>query len=341
MKRAIALTLFTMGMGCSPAKMIDKATLNTMMPGIMPVSDVGMVCTTGTALAPLATAISSDAPPHNTTVLTMLAAGMCADLAVWEAELERRRAPHEGRGAAVVDLLEKETRLHEEAARRYFAAWQSLEAAHGPIGEGCPSLRENRGEDALYLLGLSSGLLAMIHDRAAQGVVGVPMDIPPKVARATECLNDDVFWAVPSALAGAIQASLPGPDQAGGFERLATAAARGNQTGVRLAAAFQIQTLSTTGQDDALREAITEYANATAATDPDPQWRLLDSFAHRLIRHESDRIWMMEEGQRTPMGSLGTFPGSDAFDFGDDLLRDLLPAAPEEATEEAPSEEQP
>lgn len=334
MKRLISLTLLTSIAGCNTSKMINNATLKTMMPGMMPSPDVAMVCTTGTALAPVATALDPEDPPHKATVMTMMAAGMCAELSVWEAELERRRAPHEGRGAAVVDLLEREGRLHAAAAQRYYAAWQSLEAAYGPVGDGCPSLDTKRNEDALYLLGLSSGVLAMIHDRAAQGTVGVPMDIPPKVGRAAACLDDEKFWAVPSALAGAIQASLPGPDQAGGFEMLSASAARGGSSGVRLAAAFQIQTLSTTGQDDALRDAILAYTEAVAATPADPQWRLLDSFAHHLIQHESDRIWMAEEGKRTPIGSLGTFPGTDAFDFGDDLLRDLLPTAPEDDSQE-------
>lgn len=334
MRQFTAAMLLLTSTGCSLSRMIDKATLKSVMPGMMPASDIGQICTAGTALGPLTASLDPDDPPQKALVLTGMAAGMCADLAVWEAELERRRAPHEGRGAAAEDLLARESRLHADAARRYFSAWENLEAAFGPVGEGCPDLNEKRNEDTLYLLGLSSGVLAMLHDRAAQGEVGVPMDIPPRVARAATCLDDEKFWAVPSALEGALTASIPGPDQAAGLEQLDAAAARGAQTGVRLAQAFQVQTLSTTGRTDALRAAIEAHAASMQAVPGDPSWRLLDGFASRLILHESDRIWMSEEGKRTPIGALGTFPGTDAFDFGDDLLRDLIPAAPEETTPE-------
>jgi len=323
---------------CSPSKMIDKATLKTVLPGMMPAPDVAMVCQAGTALGPLAAALDPDNAPDRALVLTMMSAGMCADLAVWDAELERLRAPHEGRGAAAEDLLERESRMHAVAASRYYAAWQSLEAAFGPVGDGCPDLNSKRNEDTLYLLGLSSGVLAMIHDRAAMGVAGVPTDIPPRVARAAGCLDDETFWAVPSALEGALTASIPGPNQAAGLEMLNAAADRGAATGVRLAQAFQAQTLSTLGMEDALRAAIEAHGASLSEVPADPQWRLLDAFASRLILHESDRIWMSEEGKRTPIGMVGTFPGTDAFDFGDDLLRDLLPAPTEE---DQPQEEQP
>ncbi|MFT4979209.1 MAG: hypothetical protein ACI8S6_005119, partial [Myxococcota bacterium] len=200
LKRLISTSLLLSCAACSPAHLIDKATLKRVMPGMMPAPDVEMICAAGTALGPLTSALDVDNPPQKSLVLTMMAAGMCADVAVWEAELERRRAPHEGRGAVAEDLLERESRLHAVAARRYYAAWQNLEAAFGPVGEDCPKLNEKRNEDLLYLLGLSSGVLAMIHDRSAQGVVGVPMDIPPRVGRAASCLDDDRFWAVPSAL---------------------------------------------------------------------------------------------------------------------------------------------
>ena len=314
---------------CNTAKILDRSTLRRVLPGMMPVEDVAMVCTSGTALAPLVPALTGDRSADRALVLTGLSAGMCADLGVWEAELERLRAPHEGRGAAAVDLLERETRLRALAASRYLSAWDHLEAAYGEVGgeAGCPKLSEKDGEPLLYLLGLSSGLLAMIHDQAAQGAAGAPLDIPPRVMRAAGCLDSDALWQVPLALQLAIQASLPGHEREAALPALAAASAKGEAEGLWLGRAFQIQTLASLGEDAALREAIAAHAEARAPSNGvgDPQWGLLNSFATRLIQHESDRLWMREVGQRTPLGRLGTFPAADAFDFGDDLLEGLLP----------------
>ncbi len=325
------LLLFFPLTACSISKTIDKTTLKRIMPSMMEAGDVEMICASGTALAPLAAAMDSRAEPDRALVMTGMAAGMCTDVQVWEAELDRLRAPHEGRGAASVDLLEREMRLHALAAARYYSSWQHLEVAFGAIGEECPSLNSRRGEDLLYLLGLSSGVLAVIHSQASGGLFSVPGDIPPKVKRAAACLDDAAFWSVPSALQGAIQAGLPGPDRDAGLSVLAAAATA--SSGVSLAEAFEIQTLSTIGQDEALQAAIAAYAADETPTDP--QWALLEQFAARLIRHESDRIWMRQTGHRTPAGQLGTFPGStDEITIGDDVLDSLLPPEEPQSIEE-------
>jgi hypothetical protein len=267
-------------------------------------------------------------------VLTLVSSGMCGDLRAWEAELARHQVPwvYSGEAIAVAaeDLAERERRTHATAARRYLAAWQALERAYGPVGQTrnngellCPELNpsESSNDGLTFGLGLSAGVLAVLHDRSSGGEANVPMDMPRKVERATQCLSDDKLWSMPSALQAAVWATVPGaaPEGKDAFAQLEAAASAGEATGLRLARAFQVQALSTAGREEELRTAIAAAAAAFAITSgpgaQDPSWALLDGYARRLILHESDKRWVAEKGHRTPAGAFGTFPtpssGSD------------------------------
>ncbi|RMG18173.1 MAG: hypothetical protein D6729_07405 [Deltaproteobacteria bacterium] len=295
-----------------------------MVPYILGTDDIDMACETGVSMGAFLMSFErvSDRPSR-AALVTWMSAGMCAESAAWEAELHQLRALGEGRAAEAQDARIQEKRLHALAARRFLAAFREVEEVFGPVGEGCPELEE--GETHLYLLGLSSGLLAVVHDRAAEGEAGVPMSIPLGIARAAACIPDAPWWGVPSALQAALWTSVPGaaPPDADPWKTLESAAKRGEEAGVRLARAFQIVALSGSGRTGALRAAIARHARSLAERAPDPKWRLLDRFATLMIRHESDRIWTRERGHRTPLGALGTFPqeGDDSVDT--DLLEGL------------------
>jgi hypothetical protein len=280
-----------------------------------------------------------------------MSAGMCAEPRAWDAELAGAVASQEGRAASATDLFESERRHHASAAARYYLAWNHLEAAFGAVGTGeCPDLNTKDNEDLLYLLGLSTGLLALVHDSASGGVVDVPLDVPRFVDRGAECLDDDQWWGVPRALRAAVWATVPGagPEGVDPLAVLAESATKGDAAGVRLARAFQTQTLAGIGDTDALKSAITAHADAVHGDvrTHDPHG-LLNTYATLLVRHESDRIWVAETGHRTPAGQLGLFPAPpmdpSESDGLDDLLDALIPGLGDEpeAAPAAPEKETP
>jgi hypothetical protein len=320
--------------GC--VSVVNKSTTKSVAPIIMGIDDVGLGCASGEATAGILSTVGNPKKgktPHQARVLTLMSAGMCVEPLALDAELARGVALKNGEGARVNDLLEVERRYHATAARRYYAAWQELSTAWSPApGDGCPKLNASRNEDMLYVLGLSSGVLAVLHDQAAGGEVGVPLDVPRAVARAAACLDNAQWWGVPNALQAAVWATIPGaaPEGADPLSILAESARLGDTANVRLPRAFQVQTLATLGEDAALREAIAAHA-AALQTPADPRFRMLDRYAHILIRHESDKIWVSEAGHRTPGDHYGRFPGDGAnLGDNDDLLDALFgPAEPD------------
>jgi len=333
---AISLLFLSFLPGCrgmlyrQTGKVMSGYAEEHMVPQLMGDADVDMVCETGVSMGAFLLSFKRVvAVPEQVGAVTMLSAAMCAEFKAWEEELRGLRAIREGRSAEASDARISEKRAHAVAASRFLRAYQLTSSAYGPIGEGCPSLGEQDG--VFYLLGLSSGLLAVIHDRAAAGVVGVPMDIPARVTRASVCLDNERFWGVPLALQAAIWISVPGktPANTDPWAVLESAAVRGEAAGVRLARAFQVQAASTVGNEAMIEKAIAAHAASLEATPAHQEWRLLDAYATFLIRHESDRIWTRSEGHRTEQGSLGTFPraaelpGDGSSDSDDGLLDGL------------------
>lgn len=340
--------LLTAAIGAGCAAIVDRSTLTGVAPAVMATDDVGLGCSSGEGTAGLLSSFGKPEKgqtPHLAQVLTLLSAAMCVEPLAWEAELERGVALHRGEGARVQDLLEVERRHHTEAARRYLSAWTHLQQGlrlDELDDAGCPKrVREKHNEDLLMLLGLSSGVLAVLHDQAGGMEIGVPLDVPRKVARLGPCLPNEAWWGVPRALQAAVWATIPGaaPEGEDPLAVLAQSAALGDAAGVRLARAFQVQTLATIGDEAALQAAIAAHA-AALATPPNPRFRMLDRFATLLIRHESDKLWVRTAGHRTPGGQLGAFPATSApaedaslDDLLDSLLPSPAPAAPPPAPE--------
>ena len=337
---ALAPLILAPAAGC--VSVVDKSTATSVAPVVMGSDDIGLGCASGEATAAVLSTIGKPErgkTPHQARVLSLMSAGMCVEPLAWDTELARGVALRNGEGSRVADLLEVERRHHATAARRYYAAWRELTAAWSPApGTGCPTLRSKRNEDLLYVLGLSSGVLAVLHDQAAGGEVGVPLDVPRAVARAAACLDDDTWWGVPRALQAAVWATIPGaaPDGVDPRAVLAESAAKGDAARIRLARAFQVQTLATLGDDTDLRAAIAAHA-ASLQTPADPRFRMLDRYAHLLIRHESDKIWVAEAGHRTPGDHYGHFPSPPAATGAHDDLLDSLFGPPEPAPAPAPA----
>ncbi|HEY3354909.1 MAG TPA: hypothetical protein VGQ83_16770 [Polyangia bacterium] len=316
---ALLAPVLWLASGCSlhaqTGKVMSSYAVEHVTPYLMQSSDVSMVCQTGVAMGAFLMSFERVTdPPDRAGLVTLMAAGMCAESEAWEAELAQLRAVRDNRAGEAQDARIREQRAHEVAAERYQAAYARLTRAFGAPGETCPKL-EGRDE-LLYLLGLSSGLLAVFHDRAAGGSLGVPLSIPRAVAQAARCVDDARFWGVPRALQAAVWASVPGtvPDQTDPFAVLRESARRGQAEGVRLAGAFLVQTAAGAGKSDELRRAIKDHAESVKAKPAALAWRMLDRYATLMIEHESDKLWTGAKGHRTPTGSLGAFADDDARD---------------------------
>jgi len=164
------------------------------------------------------------------------------------------------------------------------------------------------------------------------------MDILGKVERGTACLDNDKWWHVPASFAWAGRATLLNTEHGDPWEGLETAAAEGDDEGIRLARAVQVLILANAGKEDELRSALEAHAQSFADTQANTEWALFDTYATAISLHESDLIWADEAGHRTP--NFGELPGAEAEGatgpdpFGDDPFG----ADPFGSGEEAPTE---
>lgn len=335
--RSIALALIpaglVMALGCNKTigNTLADTTSHLVLPAIMETGDVGVGCASGEALGSMIAAYGSYSPKaHRASVMTHLSAGMCMDAKVWEAELAGRRALRNGDAEGARDAKAIEQRFHVVAAERYLAAHMALLEAYGvpEPGEECPTKKLKKPEDQLtYLLGLSAGVLAVLHDGGAEGRVGVPLSIPAGVVRGAACVDNDTWWGAPKAMQAAIWALMPNaPGAEDPWATFADSFAKGQAAGVRLPGAFWVQTAASIGRTDIVREGIRAHA-AAIKVDGDPTWRMLDVYGTRIVRQESDKIWTGLAGYRTPFGELGTFPDDvveDSVELSDDLFDDIL-----------------
>jgi hypothetical protein len=250
---------------------------------------------------------------------------MCAEFDAYEYELQYLLQLKAGRVAEATDARILQKRAHALAATRNFAAYKRLTAAFGTPGKDCPEFEE--GEEILYIMGLSAGLQAALHDKASGGVVGVDMGIPAQVSRATKCLDTNRFWGLPGAIRGAIYASIPATAPVGmdPWLLLEESAAIGDAGGVRMARALYIRVASSSGKDEKNPELIAQAVVSKKSIPAPADGGLLDAYATVMVRHFSDLIWMEGKGHRTPSGELGSFWEEEAAEDGDsdDLLDGL------------------
>lgn len=304
-------------LGCSPL-FVNNVVENRVIDRAVRVPDVGAVCAMGLSLeAPLSAATPSSRPPQRALLVAATVGALCAEPEVREAELDGLRARSllgalgDGRAAWARDAALREQRAHRLAAARYARAWAEVRDVYGPLQGDCPQLAED--EEFVYLLGLFSGLMGLLHERRG-GVEPrlIPDDSLSAVAHGATCLSDARWWYVPAAMQAAAGAVIPGAGRAGvdPWEVLDGAATQGDRSGVRLARALAVLLASNAGRAEVAREGIRAAARALDAHPVNPDWALLDAFAVEVITHESDLLWTAELGYRTP--TLGHFPGENA-----------------------------
>lgn len=312
MNRHVPLLALLTAAGCLH-RGVDRFTVDDVVARGMRVPDLGQACGLGQSLVHPIGALTKD-KAHEALVIAELTSAVCAEQLAWEAELDGARARKNLAGDARIAEIEdagiRARRHHTETAARFWRAFQHTEARFGDLGgEKCP--RIPRKDEVVYLVGLVAGELALFHDRAGGGEIGVPIDTIGKVGRAARCLDDARWWSVPAALTAGGWATIPGSGPAGTdpLAALDAAAKTGDESGVRVARALEVLILANADKADALAAAIHAHAASAAATKTDPDWALLDAYAVAVTRHQSDLLWTAAAGQRA--ADWGVLP-SDA-----------------------------
>ena len=305
---------------------LSEYAVDHLTPYMLAMHDVGMVCATGEAMGAFLRSFERvTRPPYRASVSAMSSAAACAEERAWSEELRSLRAIFARRSIEARDARIAQKRAHAIAADRYFRAYGAMTAAFGEPGVDCPRFQGR--EEVLWLMGLVAALQAVQHDRASGGQIGVPLDLPIKVARGADCLDNERWWGVPNALKATVWLTVPGsapPDQ-DPWAVLGAAVDRGRADGVRLSSAIFVQAAQTNGDTDRVTTGIRRFGASSARSALGPSgYRLFDLLAERQILAASDRLWTEALGYRTPIGALGTFGPSAPTDAGDETLLDDL-----------------
>lgn len=297
------------------------------MPYVMKTDDSQMGCAMSEAMTPALLSFSELTWSPDRLATTMyMQAGACAEAEANEEGLTYLRAYNAQNIGEAKDARIRQKRLFALAANRQYKGYQHLVAEFGEPGEVCPDIDED--EEFFWLLGLVSGLQAVMSDVRGQGEVGVPKDIAMKSVRGSQCLDAKRWWGVPKAMQAAVWTMMPdnAPEGVDPWQELAEASEMAGESGVRLAQAVEVVIADGSGNEERLRDAIRRHAQSVKTTPSNKEYRMLDIVATQQILAVSDRLWTEATGSRTPVGGLGTFwddksPAEEALDIND-LLED-------------------
>ncbi len=297
------------------------------MPYVMKTDDTQMGCAMSEAMTPMLLSFSELTWTPDRLATTMyMQAGACAEAEANEEGLTYLRAYNSQDINEAKDARIRQKRLFALAAQRQYKAYQHLVAEFGEPGETCPDM--DKEEEFFWMLGLVSGLQAVMSDVRSQGEVGVPKDIAMKSVRGSQCLDAKRWWGLPKAMQAAVWTMMPdnAPEGIDPWQELVEASDMAGESGIRLAQAVEVMIADGSGNQERLRDAIRRHVQSVKTTPPNPQYRMLDIVATQQVLAVSDRLWTEATGSRTPVGSLGTFwddksPADEALDI-DDLLGD-------------------
>jgi hypothetical protein len=326
----LAMALLLGGCGSLPYKLAGDQLMvfgkKEMAPYLMTFDDVPMLCGTAESLTPLLMtfeAVGTD--PDQMAVLVYMGAGLCAETDAFEEELRYMRALRQGNFDEARDARVAQKRAHALAARRQQVSYLRFLSYYGDLPEGqCSKKLKTDIDELIYLLGMVSGVKALLNDVQSDNAVGVDKDIAPKILYWTQCLDSAKWWELPSGMRSTVWNFVPmlAPDGATPMDDLARVAKVGEAAGVRLAHAIWALSAYGNGDMENTRRSIREFSEAAKKRATDPRYRILDAVATEIIMGISDRIWTEAGGTRTPPGALGTFPGDLPKSAGniDDLL---------------------
>ncbi|WP_303290555.1 hypothetical protein [Marinobacter sp. SS5-14b] len=281
-------------------------------PYVMQMSDPRMACALGEGTDALMYSFSRiiDAP-DSTGSLLMLLAGNCMEYRAWEAELDYLRAEYHGNVPAAKDAREMSKRLYAITAERRYEAYQRAMAAYDfdPAAEPmeCPFLFTDQDE-LTFLLGLLTGLQAIVNDANSGALAGVPRNIAPRAERAAQCVDNEKWGGLPNAVRALVWLLIPdtrpelSPDP---WVVLENSAEMGVKAGIRASHAVQVVASETFGRPDVLASTIAEFAETEEQIDVWDTYRLVDHVARSVVTFSSDKHWTRNYGHRTPASFFG------------------------------------
>lgn len=285
----------------------DEAT-----PYVLQMSDTRLACSLGEGVDPLVYSFSrvTDAPDSTGSLLMLLAAN-CMEYRAWEAELSYLRAEFRGDVPAAKDAREVAKRLHARTAERRYLAFQRAMAAYdfNPAAEPleCPFLFSDQDE-LTFLLGLLTGMQAIVNDASSGALAGVPRNIAPQAERAAQCVDNEKWGGLPNAIRALVWLLLPdtrpdlSPDP---WRLLDNSADLGIKAGFRAAHAVQVVAAETFGKPEVLEQAVATFASADERIQVHEDYRLVDEVARSVVLFSSDKHWTAEYGHRTPRTHFG------------------------------------
>lgn len=338
-KLAILLLFLIMG-GCSSFHPIYTPTGDVLTaysedeatPYVMQMSDSALACSMGEGLDPLVYSFSrvTDAPDKTGSLLMLLAAN-CAEAKAWEAELSYLRADYRGDVPAAKDAREKAKRLNALTAKRRYVVYQQAMRAYeyDPTDDGakCPFLY-NEQDEITFLLGLLTGMQAIVNDANSGAQAGVPRDIAPQAERAAQCLDNEKWGGLPNAIRAMVWLLIPdtrpdlSPDP---WEVFRNSSELGVNKGIRASMALEAVAAETFGREDVLKDVIARFAQSEETFKVWKDYRLVDESARNVIQFSSDKYWTAHYGYRTPHSRFGSLSDKTEVDSSEVMsLDDLL-----------------
>lgn len=299
-------------LGCI-THIVDRVTVDRVVGFGKEFSDTQKPCALGESLGHVLLATQSfSKKPELAMVIANGTSGICAQQRAWEERLRLERAKVQRdlddpfRIAEIRDAQYAAERYDRLAAYRFQLAYNNLENAYGELGGDCPTIKEK--DEVVYLIGLISGTFAVLHDKQSGGQLGVPLDLLPKIARSSRCLNTEKWWYVPQALRAGIWANVPGsgPVDVDNWATVEQAATMGGQTGVRVAYGIATLLAANAGQDDFLQKMLVAHGNSVQTVPTNPDWAFFDQYATEVSLFQSDVLWTSAKGHRSPR--LGQLP---------------------------------
>lgn len=337
--RIISLAVIALLAGCqanpiytTTGVVLSNYSEGEATPYVLQMSDAKMACALGEGIDPLLYSFSrvTDAP-DTTGSLLMLLAGNCMEYRAWEAELEYLSADYQGNVPAAKDARERAKRLNAQTALRRYASFQRAMTAYefDPAMEPmeCPFLFDDQDE-LTFLLGLLTGMQAIVNDANSGAMAGVPRNIAPQAERAAQCVDNEKWGGLPNAIRALVWLLLPdtrpalSPDP---WMVLENSSEMGIEKGIRASMALEAVAAETFGRPDVLEKVIARFAESNATIDVWEEYRLVDMVAHDVIQFSSDKHWIANYGYRTPQSFFGKMsPERDTESVETMSLDDLL-----------------
>lgn len=236
--------------------------------------------------------------------------GLCEVRRAWDYELQALKAIRLGHQS---DALDAEILRQRSLARATTLFWQGFRADEASVftrEQLCGQLAEVGQQSAMaqaQLARIINGFMATYYDHLLSAAVGVPGRAAREVSQLSQCLADDNWWHVPSAVRAAVKGFGQAANRRASSQSLRAASQAGLESGVRLAAALEAMLLEYWGESSGLGERLADFFAQGRYTE-NPSRRLLDEWAVLQMQQVSDRHWMAATGARTPPSLLGQLP---------------------------------